>query len=379
MLPPGTGEDLESLAERIGHRFSDLDLLRQALTHTSYVNEAPRPRPESNERLEFLGDAVLGLITAEYLFHDRPATGEGDLTPLRAALVKGETLERVGVGLGLGASMRLGRGEEAAGGRGRASIAGRALEAIVGAIYLDAGYAQARAVVLGLLRDELARVGAMDSAKDERSRLQEIAQARRGQTPTYRQVDATGPSHDPTYTYEVIVGEEVLGRGQARSKQGAARAAAQAALREMGEETASPTADLDTRAAAARAARRELRADAMSAPTRNAPSTPPEAPRDDDLYALAAAARRELLEDATPVPPSEPRPDDPRRMRSRRHALARAVATALAAMLGTIWFLQGIGLLPGSFMSGDPLWAVLGAALVGLAAFATVGSRRPRR
>ncbi|MBM4419592.1 MAG: ribonuclease III, partial [Chloroflexi bacterium] len=253
-LSPGAREDVESLAERVGHRFADLELLRQALTHTSYVNEAPRPRPESNERLEFLGDAVLGLITAEYLFHDRPATGEGDLTPLRAALVKGETLERVGVGLGLGAFLRLGRGEEAAGGRERSSIAGRALEAIVGAIYLDAGYVRARVVVLDLLREELARVGAMDSAKDERSRLQEIAQARRGQTPIYRQLDATGPGHDPTYTYEVVVGQEVLGRGQARSKQAAARAAAEAALRAMGVDTA-PT------------------------PVRNAaPTPPPEAP-----------------------------------------------------------------------------------------------------
>ncbi len=221
---------LEDLQAQLGYRFADEGLLRRALTHSSFVNEAPEPRPESNERLEFLGDAVLELIVAERLYRDRPGLSEGDLTTLRAALVRLETLGRLALELGIGRWLRVGKGEAATGGRERASVAGRALEAILGAAYLDGGLEAARVVALRLMDAEIARLAETQRLKDDKSRLQELSQGELGVAPTYRTVAAVGPDHAKEFTVEVSVGDVIVGRGTGRTKQSAAQAAAHDAL-----------------------------------------------------------------------------------------------------------------------------------------------------
>jgi ribonuclease-3 len=221
---------LEQLQRRIGYRFADPEALRRALIHTSYVNEAPDPKPESNERLEFLGDAVLELVVAERLFLDRPELAEGDLTTMRAALVRLETLGRVGLGLGLGEHLLLGRGEESTGGRARPTVVGRALEALIGAVYFDGGLPAARDVALRLIWPEIERVANAVALKDDKSRLQEAAQGELALTPSYRTVAAVGPDHAKEFTVEVSLGDVVVGRGAGRTKQLAAQEAARDAL-----------------------------------------------------------------------------------------------------------------------------------------------------
>lgn len=194
------------------------------------MNEAPEPRPQSNERLEFLGDAVLELVVAERLYRERPDLAEGDMTTMRAAVVRLETLGRVGLALDLGEYMLLGRGEDATGGRRRATIVGRALEAVLGAAYLDGGLDAARDIALHLTADEIGHVEASAAPKDDKSRLQENAQGELGLTPGYRTVAAVGPDHAKVFTVEVSLGDTVVGRGEGRTKQQAAQEAARAAL-----------------------------------------------------------------------------------------------------------------------------------------------------
>jgi ribonuclease-3 len=224
------GSSLERLQQRIGYRFADPERLRSALIHTSYVNEVPEPKPESNERLEFLGDAVLELVVAERLFVDRPELAEGDLTTMRAALVRLETLGRLGLGLGLGDHLFLGRGEESTGGRTRPTVVGRALEALIGAVYRDGGLDAAREVALRLIWPEIERVATAVALKDDKSRLQEAAQGDLALTPSYRTVAAVGPDHAKEFTVEVSLGDTVVGRGAGRTKQLAAQEAARDAL-----------------------------------------------------------------------------------------------------------------------------------------------------
>jgi ribonuclease-3 len=224
------GSSLERLQQRIGYRFADPERLRRALIHTSYVNEVPEPKPESNERLEFLGDAVLELVVAERLFVDRPELAEGDLTTMRAALVRLETLGRLGLGLGLGDHLFLGRGEESTGGRTRPTVVGRALEALIGAVYRDGGLDAAREVALRLIWPEIERVATAVALKDDKSRLQEAAQGDLALTPSYRTVAAVGPDHAKEFTVEVSLGDTVVGRGAGRTKQLAAQEAARDAL-----------------------------------------------------------------------------------------------------------------------------------------------------
>lgn len=232
-MTDGATPELADLEARLGYSFADRELLERALTHTSFVNETGEAKLGSNERLEFLGDAVLELVVAERLYRDRPDLPEGALTAMRAALVRLETLGRLGAALAIGRFVRLGRGEEATGGRGRATIGGRALEALFGAVYLDGGLEAARAVALRLIDPEIERL-AENRLKDDKSRLQEMAQGEMGLTPTYRTVAAVGPDHAKEFTVEVVLGETVVGSGNGRTKQFAAQAAAQAALSAIG-------------------------------------------------------------------------------------------------------------------------------------------------
>lgn len=210
-------------------------LLKQAFVHRSYLNENPGFPLPSNERLEFLGDAVLGFVVADFLYHKYPDQPEGVLTSLRAALVKAETLAEVARDLHLGDYLLLGKGEAATGGRGRLTLLSRTLEALIGAMFLDRGLLKAKSFILSFVSTQLDRIEQQKLAKDYKSRLQEIAQATLQATPTYRTVSAVGPDHAKVFTVEVLVGDRVLAQGSGRSKQQAQQEAAKKALEEWDE------------------------------------------------------------------------------------------------------------------------------------------------
>jgi len=218
-------ETSHPLQDRIGYAFREPGLLLRALTHPSYVHEHPEEGWD-NQRLEFLGDAVLSLTVAEWVFHRYPEFREGEMTRLRAVLVSEEMLARFAAQLGLGDFLRLGRGEEERGGRERAPNLADALEAVVGAMYLDGGLEPVRRLVRFLMAPMAEAILAAEADKDAKSRFQEWAQAELGITPRYRIVAEHGPEHAKTFVAEVLLGEEVAGRGEGRSKQAAEQAAA---------------------------------------------------------------------------------------------------------------------------------------------------------
>lgn len=216
--------DLAALGRRLGHTFADAQLLRQALTHRSHS-------AQNNERLEFLGDAIVDLVIGEALFHRFPRLSEGDLSRRRAALVCKETLAELARGFGLGEYLLLGAGEIKSGGAGRDTILGDALEAVVAAIYLDAGMATAQACVLQWFAARLDDTGVEVGRKDAKTRLQEWLQGRRKSLPRYEVRSVTGPSHEQNF--EVLahvpgLPTPVSGRG--RSRRAAEQAAAEEAL-----------------------------------------------------------------------------------------------------------------------------------------------------
>lgn len=230
----GSESPVESLEAALGYTFRDRVLLLTALTHRSYVHETPGVPNVTNERLEFLGDSVLAFITAEHLYRTHPLFSEGDLTNMRAALVKAPTLASFARSIGLGAHLRLGRGEEANRGREREPILAATLEAVIGALWLEAGIAATQRFVLGLIAPEAERLVTGGSFKDDKSLFQEMAQARLGHTPVYRIVTEAGPSHRRIYTVEVAVGDLVIARGEGKSKRRAEQAAAHQALTQEG-------------------------------------------------------------------------------------------------------------------------------------------------
>lgn len=226
---------VQEFAARNGLTFEDWSLLRTALTHRSYLNEHPDLDWDDNERLEYLGDAVLDFLLAEFLFQRFPAAPEGELTGLRAALVRRETLARLAQGMGLGQALFMGHGEVETGGRERHATLCAALEAVIGALYLDQGLDAVREWVLPLMERELAVARAEVADKDPKSRLQEKAQGLLGVTPRYRTVRAEGPDHAKTFTVEVTIGDTVCGVGQGPNKQQAAQQAALDALAHVDE------------------------------------------------------------------------------------------------------------------------------------------------
>ncbi|MGQ9572847.1 MAG: ribonuclease III [Dehalococcoidia bacterium] len=224
---------VSQLQTALGLKFKDPALLHQALVHRSYLNEVQTPGLESNERLEFLGDAVVGLIVSQQLCAEFPHLTEGALTQLKAALICAETLACVAERLSLGNYLLLGRGEKLTGGHQRPSNLARAFEALVGAVFLDSGLAKARAFVLRCLKPELAQIAAGRVALDSKSELQQVVQARWQAMPSYRTLAAEGPDHAKVFTVEVLVGDQALGRGQGRSKKEAESKAAQQALKSL--------------------------------------------------------------------------------------------------------------------------------------------------
>ena len=225
--------DLDSLQQALGITFKDLSLLQQALVHRSYLNENPNFGLPSNERLEFLGDAILGLIVAEKLYQEFPHFAEGELTRFRGALVCKETLSRLALSRGLGDYLYLSQGEHMSEGRLKPTNLTGALEAVIGAVFLDQGLAVTKDLLLKLLDGEFKRIKAEGVDTDYKSRLQEVVQARHRLTPIYRVVETTGPDHAKRFTVEAIAGDIILGRGSGRGKRSAEMAAARSALERL--------------------------------------------------------------------------------------------------------------------------------------------------
>lgn len=215
----------------LGLEFNDIDLLILALTHRSYVNEHKKSAKEHNERLEFLGDAVLELVVTEYLFKNFPEEQEGILTSWRAALVRTESISDAGDKLGFQPLIRMSKGEKQGSDRARLQILANAFEAVVGAIYLEKGYDASRDFIDKHIIKKLPGILDAETWRDPKSYLQEVAQRVDGQTPQYRVLDETGPDHDKVFTLGVFVGDKLLAKGQGASKQAAQQESAREALK----------------------------------------------------------------------------------------------------------------------------------------------------
>jgi ribonuclease-3 len=225
-------ESPNEFAARVGLHFLKASLLRKALTHRSYINENPDVL-EDNERLEFLGDAVLDFLVGAWLYNRFPEMREGELTRLRSALVRTEELATFAHQIDLGQAIRMGRGELQAGGRERKAMLCATFEALVGAIYLDAGLERVDAFLKPMLEIAADQILANRQHEDPKSLLQEIVQAHGYGPPQYRTISATGPEHKKTFEVEALIGGIVYGRGSGHSKRSAAKSAAQDALKRL--------------------------------------------------------------------------------------------------------------------------------------------------
>jgi len=224
-------EPASDLSRRLGLPFSNLSLLTRALTHRSYVNENQKSS-EDNERLEFLGDAVLDFIVGAWVYHRFPEMPEGDLTKMRSALVRNDQLAKFARALNMGPALRLGRGEYLSGGHYRDGLLGSLFEAVVGALYLDSGLGAVEAFVNPLLEE--ARESVFTKIHDPKSQLQEWAQAQKMSAPRYRTVSTAGPDHAKEFEVDVEVGGRVVGHGHGTSTHSAQHAAAADALENLG-------------------------------------------------------------------------------------------------------------------------------------------------
>ncbi len=217
----------------MGYTFKNKALLENALQHSSYANEHRGGGMRSNERLEFLGDAVLGVVTADYLFRKHPDLPEGDLTRLRAALVCEDSLYEVAQSLELGRHLKLGRGEEQGGGRRRPSILADATESVFAAVYLDGGMEAASELIHRVLLDKGREEAVEERRRDFKTELQELVQRKSGSTLGYRLVGSTGPDHAKVFEAAVLLNGEVFSTGTGHSKKEAEQAAAGAALEKL--------------------------------------------------------------------------------------------------------------------------------------------------
>ena len=225
--------DSKEVARVLGVDIRKAEFFQTAFTHRSYLNEHRNYPLDHNERLEFLGDAVLELVVTEYLFHRYP-NPEGELTSWRAALVNGEMLARVGAEIGIEPFLMMSRGESKDTGRSRQYLVANAMEAIIGALYLDQGYDAARDFILRVIVSHLPEVFEQKLYADPKSEFQEQAQTRFGMTPSYRVLFESGPDHDKCFTAGVYVGDDLVAEGTGNSKQDAQREAAKNALKKKG-------------------------------------------------------------------------------------------------------------------------------------------------
>jgi len=222
---------IKKLGEKLKIEFKNKSLIKQAFIHRSYINENPDLKQSHNERLEFLGDAVLELAVTEYLYNNFQKKSEGILTTWRASLVKGETLAKISKELDLGSYLKLSKGEEQGGGREKAMILADCLEAVIGAIYLDQGFKVTKKFIDRFIIKYLDEIIKGKTYIDSKTYLQEMAQEKFGVTPTYEVVSETGPDHNKKFTVVVHLGETKGGQGLGSSKQKAQVAAAKQALK----------------------------------------------------------------------------------------------------------------------------------------------------
>lgn len=215
--------------EKLGFEFTNIDLLITALTHRSYVNEHKKSVSEHNERLEFLGDAVLELVVTDFLYNNY-SEPEGILTSWRAALVRTESIGAAGDAIGYEPLVRMSRGEKQGSVRARQQILANAFEAVIGAIYLERGYADAEKFIHKHITSKIDGILESGSWRDPKSHLQEVSQRIDGHTPAYKVLEEVGPDHDKVFTLGVFVGDKLMGKGTGPSKQSAQQAAARAAL-----------------------------------------------------------------------------------------------------------------------------------------------------
>ena len=239
VTPPSHEAARHALADRLRRTFNDASLLTQALSHRSWCAEAGGL--PSNERLEFLGDAVLGLVVAEHCYHAYPSLPEGALAKVRAAVVNTAVLAEVAVELGLDQAILLGRGEDLSGGRAKASILANAVEAVIGAVYIDGGWDGAAALVMDLLAERIAQASTGPGADDFKTRLQELVLHQIGELPRY-DVEGTGPDHARRFRAQVYVAGSERGVGEGRSKKDAEQAAARDAWSVLSDDTDGPAA-----------------------------------------------------------------------------------------------------------------------------------------
>lgn len=222
-----TSQGIQELEIRIGYRFKDKSLLKQALTHSSYANEMRILKSGNYERLEFLGDAVLEMVTSDFLFSKYPTMPEGQLSKLRASLVCEPALATAARRISLEKYFLLGKGEEATGGRKKESIACDIVEAVIGAIYKDSGIEEAKKLIFTYILDDIEQKKLFYDAK---SSLQELAQSKYKVPLTYQVIYEEGPEHDKAFGVEALLGEKVVGKGEGRSKKAAEQQAAYEAL-----------------------------------------------------------------------------------------------------------------------------------------------------
>ncbi len=225
-----TTHDIALFEEQLGINFTDKLLLRQAFTHRSYINENPGVGTGHNERLEFLGDAVLELVITDYLYNKYPDTPEGELTAYRAALVNTNSISDAARDLGMNDYLLLSRGEAKENGKSRAYILANTFEALIGALFIDQGYQSAQEFIAGALFGKIDMIVKKGTWRDAKSSVQEKAQENVGVTPSYRVLREVGPDHDKVFTVGIYFGEEQIAIGNGKSKQAAETEAARAAL-----------------------------------------------------------------------------------------------------------------------------------------------------
>lgn len=227
-------QQLQGFCDSLGIRMHDLELLDMALTHTSYAHEAKQtPKPQHNERIEFLGDSVLSVIVSTYMYQNFPDLAEGQLTKLRAHLVCEASLFEYAKKIRLGDYLRLGKGEELSGGRERPSILADAFESVLGAIYLDQGFEKVESYLLTMMRPEIDYICRHGIYNDYKTRLQEFLQRDGDVDISYQLMSSTGPEHNKVFTSEVMVQGRVIGEGKGRTKKDSEQHAAQQALAQL--------------------------------------------------------------------------------------------------------------------------------------------------
>lgn len=224
---------MEQLEDLLGYHFQDHSLLDRALTHSSYINEHHKNKLDSNERMEFLGDSVLGLVVADHLYHTHPDLPEGELTRIRANLVCEKSLYQVAQKLNLGSYLKLGHGEVVAGGRERPSLLADATEAVLASVYLDGGIEPVKELIEHLI---LENEESNQETRDFKTCLQELVQKKAGQTLSYKLTGESGPDHAKTFSVSVVLNGQEIGSGQGRTKKAAEQEAARDAIDFLGED-----------------------------------------------------------------------------------------------------------------------------------------------